>query len=51
MTEEQRPAGEPEGPEKGGDPACWLDRVCPECGRFAEGPGTVCEQCGHELVI
>jgi hypothetical protein len=18
----------------GGDPACWLDRVCPECGGF-----------------
>jgi hypothetical protein len=20
----------------GGDPACWLDRVCPECGGFVD---------------
>lgn len=22
--------------EQGGDPACWANRVCPECGRFVE---------------
>jgi hypothetical protein len=21
---------------EGGDPACWLDHVCPDCGRFVE---------------
>jgi hypothetical protein len=45
---------EPEEP-RGGDPACWLDRVCPQCGRLNTGadnasqrPGT-CERCGAEL--
>jgi hypothetical protein len=27
----------PEPVEEGGDPACWLDRVCEECGAFLEG--------------
>ena len=31
-----------------GDPACWLDAVCPECGRIRERPGAAaCEHCGH----
>jgi hypothetical protein len=36
-----------EGPELGGDAACWAHRVCPECGRLnaAEHP-VVCEACG-----
>ncbi|WP_344415033.1 hypothetical protein [Amycolatopsis minnesotensis] len=34
---------------QGGDPVCWLDRVCPECGRFAEGNSPRCERCGAEL--
>ncbi len=25
--------------EQGGDPACWLSRVCPSCGPLNEGPG------------
>ena len=24
----------------GGDPACWLERVCDVCGRFIEDPAT-----------
>jgi hypothetical protein len=37
MSEGRRVAEEEEPP--GGDPACWLDRVCPECGTFLEeGP-------------
>jgi hypothetical protein len=36
--------------EEGGDPACWLGRVCPECGLLAEEPPpTVCARCGAEL--
>jgi len=31
----------------GGDPACWLSRVCPECGRIADDdPPTRCAGCG-----
>lgn len=30
-----------------GDPPCWLDRVCPECGRLADrAPPTTCRACG-----
>ncbi|MGZ4607726.1 MAG: hypothetical protein ACXVXV_16470 [Blastococcus sp.] len=33
--------------DEGGDPACWLHRVCPECGRLAdEEPPTRCPACG-----
>ncbi|MFE4520288.1 hypothetical protein ACFRMQ_39760 [Kitasatospora sp. NPDC056783] len=28
--------------DEGGEPACWLDRVCPECGRLRERPGPGC---------
>lgn len=32
----------------GGDPACWLDRVCPSCGRLDERrrAGERCPACG-----
>ena len=29
----------------GGDPACWLSRVCPTCGRISEGPDEGCAFC------
>ncbi|WP_369185129.1 hypothetical protein [Streptomyces sp. Y1] len=33
--------------DEGGEPVCWLDRVCPECGRLRERPGPEpCENCG-----
>jgi rRNA maturation endonuclease Nob1 len=36
--------------EEGGDPACWLRRVCPACGRIAdEDPPTRCAACGTDL--
>ncbi len=43
--------GADRGPDdEGGDPACWLHRVCPACGRVAdEDPPTVCAACGEEL--
>ncbi|MGY1747058.1 hypothetical protein [Blastococcus sp. SYSU D00695] len=35
----------------GGDPVCWLDRVCPACGRLAEGEPRPqrCPECGEPL--
>jgi rubrerythrin len=31
----------------GGDPACWLNRVCDACGRFVDDPlAEVCPACG-----
>jgi hypothetical protein len=31
-----------------GDPVCWLDRLCPECGAMPsdDEPGTACWRCG-----
>lgn len=32
---------------EGGDPVCWLDRVCEECGAFREDPSAAaCARCG-----
>jgi len=31
---------------EGGDPVCWLDRVCPQCGAFRETPAPRCARCG-----
>lgn len=50
MTDAQRGSGpdEPvplEVPDVG-DPVCWLDRVCPECGAFNERPAVACRRCG-----
>jgi hypothetical protein len=36
--------------DEGGEPACLLARVCPECGRLAdEDPPAVCPGCGSEF--
>ena len=36
--------------DEGGESACYLRRVCPECGRIAdEDPPTRCPACGAEL--
>jgi rubrerythrin len=36
--------------DAGGDPACWMHRVCQECGRLAdEDPPTRCPSCGATL--
>lgn len=35
--------------DQGGDPACWLNRVCPDCGRFAAEPPTTCPACGAPI--
>ncbi len=33
--------------EQGGDPVCWLEQVCPECGRFREDASAErCPGCG-----
>jgi len=34
----------------GGDPVCWLDKVCPSCGLFTgERPSATCPRCGADL--
>lgn len=34
----------------GGDPACWLANVCPECGASVDDPSVgVCPKCGGAL--
>lgn len=31
----------------GGDPVCWLERVCDRCGGLSDGPpGPRCDRCG-----
>ncbi|HEX4246664.1 MAG TPA: hypothetical protein VH008_02280 [Pseudonocardia sp.] len=46
---ESRP-GTDRSEDLGGDPVCWLNRVCPECGRFAEGEDLdACPECGVDL--
>ncbi|WP_314173567.1 DUF309 domain-containing protein [Streptomyces winkii] len=35
--------------QQGGEPACWLNQVCEECGRVREDPSRAdCEFCGHD---
>lgn len=34
---------------EGGEAACWLDRVCPDCGAIGEHPGGTCWRCGRPL--
>ncbi len=50
MTNQDPP---PDEDDIGGDPVCWLDRVCPECGRFAasERKPRTCPECGAELSV
>lgn len=37
-------------PGDGGDPACWLNAVCPDCGRFADAaPPARCPRCGADI--
>ncbi|WP_158230493.1 hypothetical protein [Pseudofrankia asymbiotica] len=46
-TTQVSPSEDDDQSPEGGDPACWLARVCPECGLFAEhDPPTVCVRCG-----
>jgi quercetin dioxygenase-like cupin family protein len=38
------------GREEGGEDACWLHRLCPECGAVPDGSAPVyCSRCGHRL--
>ncbi len=43
-------AGIPEGVDAGGDAACWLGLLCPDCGAVRE-PATAaeCWRCGAAL--
>lgn len=50
MDDERRTGPAPGGPppdDLGGDPVCWLERVCAECGGLAEdAPPAPCSRCG-----
>jgi rubrerythrin len=36
--------------DSGGDPVCWLDKVCPSCGLFTgDRPAATCPRCGEDL--
>jgi hypothetical protein len=36
--------------DEGGDPACWLPRVCPECGLVVDqDPPVMCAHCGAQI--
>jgi uncharacterized protein YeaO (DUF488 family) len=36
--------------DEGGDPPCWLARVCPDCGAIADtDPPTVCPRCRSKI--
>ena len=38
--------------ERGGDPACWLPRVCWQCGTMAESdPPTRCPACQARIPL
>ncbi|AUA08976.1 hypothetical protein HUF15_43995 [Streptomyces samsunensis] len=44
---DREPADPPPAEPEGGDPACWLDRVCADCGAIQDTAGfTHCARCG-----
>ncbi|WP_179220276.1 hypothetical protein [Rhodococcus sp. NCIMB 12038] len=44
--DETLPTAEPDD-DLGGDPVCWLDRVCPDCGLFlTDRTASTCPRCG-----
>ncbi|MGY2080311.1 hypothetical protein [Modestobacter sp. SYSU DS0657] len=50
MTEQENPERPRPAEPEGGDPVCWLERVCPECGRLADDPAADrCGRCGQLL--
>jgi len=51
-SQPDRPTGQitPADQDRGGDPVCWLDKVCPSCGLFTgHRPSATCPRCGEEL--
>ncbi|MGY1839477.1 MULTISPECIES: hypothetical protein [unclassified Modestobacter] len=52
MPDQRHPDRPPPAEPEGGDPVCWLELVCPECGRLADDrPSVRCRQCGAELPV
>lgn len=45
-------ASRQEDADDGGDPVCWLHRVCPDCGRMSDRePPTTCADCGRQIPL
>ncbi|WP_275003355.1 hypothetical protein [Promicromonospora iranensis] len=44
MTDDPQHVSRPDG----GDAACWLSEVCPDCGALNEGPAGRCWRCGAD---
>jgi uncharacterized protein YeaO (DUF488 family) len=45
-------AGMSEAEERGGDPVCWLPRVCQQCGSMADAdPPTICPVCHAAMPV
>lgn len=34
--------------DQGGDPACWADRVCPDCGQLVEDAAHACPRSARD---
>jgi rubrerythrin len=50
-TTEPQADGE-EAEDLGGDPACWVNRVCPECGLLVEQRNlAACPRCDTQLPV
>jgi len=46
-AEQTEQPAQPEPIDQGGDAACWLGRVCDNCGALIEGSrGVLCWRCG-----
>ncbi|MEA3056373.1 MAG: uncharacterized protein QOD30_1805 [Actinomycetota bacterium] len=35
--------------DAGGDPACWLHELCPDCGAVPDAPAARCWRCGYDV--
>lgn len=43
------PEQAPNADDTGGDPVCWLDKVCPTCGLLTATESPTCPRCGDAM--